>query len=492
MRQAIYKAAQSRQLDIAAREELAISGYALMCRAGHAAFDFLGQRWPNAKRLLIVCGAGNNGGDGWVLARLAHCAGITVTVVSAVDPSRLHGEAAEAFAAAAQAKVPWVDNTARVEDKADVVVDALLGTGAKGAPRPDVAALIARINQSGSHVLALDIPSGVAADANEAPQLAVRATATMAFINWKPAHWTGPGRALCGERVLASLGVGEASYDRCEACAQLLTVQRLPAMPARSVLAHKGDFGHVVAIGGDHGAGGAIILAARAAQRSGAGLVSVATRPAHVPAMLATAPEVMAHGIDVPAHVLPLISHKHTLLIGPGLGQGAWGQAMLQRVLQAQRTTVMDADALNLVARWGVERLRVLPGCVISPHPGEAARLLGCSVVEIESDRLGAARRLHELSGAVVVLKGAGTIVDDGVDVMVCGHGNPGMATGGMGDVLSGIIAALLAQGMPLAESARLAVAVHSAAADRLVEKYGERGLAASDVIPVVRELLNE
>lgn len=491
MSQTIYSAAQSRVLDLAARDDLPISGYGLMCRAGAAAFDVLCQRWPDAGRILVLCGGGNNGGDGWVVARLAQQAGLAVLVVSVVEPSSLRDEAAAAYRDACDAGVMLLPREGLDSFEADVVVDALLGTGFSGEPRPEVAALINWLKAASRPVFALDIPSGVAADADTAPTCAVRATLTLAFIAWKPAHWTGPGRVLCGERRLATLGVGESTYRRCEGLAQCLSLDGLAPMAPRAEAAHKGHFGHVVAVGGDHGTGGAIVLAARAAQRSGAGLVSVVTRPAHVPALLAQAPEIMTHGTDAATRLAPLMGDKFTLLVGPGMGQEVWGQAMLQRVLQAKPRAVLDADALNLVARWGVKRLRELPLCVISPHPGEAARLLHCPVADIEADRLGAARRLQRESGAVVVLKGQGTIVDDGHTVVICQHGNPGMASGGMGDVLSGIIAALLAQGLSGGDAARRAVAVHSAAADRCAEAMGQRGMAASDLIPIVRTLLN-
>ncbi len=355
-----------------------------------------------------------------------------------------------------------------------------------------MAALIRWLNDQARTVFSLDIPSGAAADADAVAMCAVQATVCMAFIAWKPVHWTGPGRALCGERVLATLQVGRESYARCEAVAEVLSLDSLPAMPARHGAAHKGHFGHVVAVGGDLGTGGAIALAARAAQRSGAGLVSVVTRPVHVSGLLARAPEIMVHGTDVVSCLAAFEGDKFTFLVGPGLGQEAWGQALLQRVLRAKSRAVIDADALNLVARWGVQKLRDLTECVISPHPGEAARLLRCSVEDVEADRLGAARRLQQQSGAVVVLKGQGTVVDDGSHVVICRHGNPGMASGGMGDVLSGIIAALLAQGLSAGDAARRAVILHSAAADRCAETKGQRGLAASDVIPVVRMLLND
>lgn len=488
----IYSASQSHALDNAAQREIPISGYDLMRRAGKAAFDLLAQRWPRAKSVLVLCGGGNNGGDGWVLATLAKRAGYRVVVISAVDPHSLKGEASQAYADACREGVMLIPVADIEQQTPDVIVDALLGTGFKGQLRDTMIPLIHWINQTKVDVLSLDIPSGVAADANEHFAVAVHATVTLAFIAWKPAHWTGPARPLCGERILVELGVPASVYKACKAQAQLLSIDSLPSLPARSVAAHKGHFGHVVAIGGEHGMGGAVILTAKAALRSGAGLVSVVTRPAHVAALLAQTPEVMAHGIDVPALATELLTERHTLLIGPGLGQGAWGQALLQRVLHSSLATVVDADALNLISQWGVEKLRDLPTCIISPHPGEAARLLGCAVADIESDRLGAARRLQQLSGAVVVLKGAGTIVDDGAQVSICCHGNPGMASGGMGDVLSGVMAALLAQGLSAGDAARRAVAVHSAAADQLASSRGERGLMASDLMPVMRILLNE
>lgn len=491
MNHSLYTAEQSRQLDMIARDVLGIDGYTLMKRAGQAAFDFLTQKWPLAKRLFVVCGGGNNGGDGWVVARLAHEAGLCVRVISAVDIKTLTGEAAMAYADAKMSGVVEVSFEAAIQD-ADVIVDGLLGTGFKGALRPAVVDAIEWINASHLPVLSLDIPSGVPADANQAIILAVQATATLSFIGWNLSHWTGPGRAFCGEKHLFSLGVPRQAYGLCEAVATLATVENRRHLAERDVDAHKGHFGHVVAIGGDEGMGGAISLASRAAQRCGAGLISVVTRPLHVSGLLASAPEVMVHGIDNPAHAVGLLKSGRIALVGPGLGQRPWGQALLQRVLASRLVAVIDADALNLLSVFGVEALRTLPAAVISPHPGEAARLLGISVAEVESDRLGAARTLHRHSGAVVVLKGPGTVIDDGEQVVICAHGNPGMASGGMGDVLSGIIAALLAQGMLPAEAARLAVVVHSAAADLLVEKEGACGLAASDLIPVVRTLLND
>ena len=488
----LYNALQSQQLDVAARQDIPIDGYGLMCRAGRAAFDVLCDRWPAARRLLIVCGGGNNGGDGWVVARLAHLTGMKVTVCSTVPVDSLRDEAAKAYSDAVASGVEVTGTPRRETNNYDVVVDALLGTGFKGGVRDDVAEWINWINESGLPVMSLDLPSGLVAAADVSPACAVKADVTVAFIGWNVAHWTGPGRALCGEVLLRDLGVGRETFKRCEFTAELVGLHNIARLPRRGVATHKGHYGHVVAVGGELGMGGAIALAARAAQRSGAGLVSVFTRPEHVAGLNAAAPEIMVHGNNTASDIGALLAAGRTLLMGPGLGKHAWGQALLQLGLQHQLPSVIDADALNLVAELGVEILRSLPACVISPHPGEAARLLGLSVAEVEANRLGAARLLQQRSAAVVVLKGAGTIIDDGVRVSICALGNPGMASGGMGDVLSGIIASLMAQGMPVKEAARSAVVLHSAAADQLVAEFGEYGLAASDVIPVVRALLNE
>lgn len=492
MQHFLYNAAQSQQLDVTARHNVPLDGYGLMCRAGRDAFDVLCQRWPSARRLLVLCGGGNNGGDGWVVARLAHLAGMEVTVCSTVSTDNLRDEAARAYGDAVASGIKVNAGVQLLADAFDVVVDALLGTGFKGDVRDNVAEWIGWVNDSGLPVVSLDLPSGVVAAANAPLEMAISADVTVAFIGWNVAHWTGPGRALCGERILRDLGVGRATYAKCEHTAELAGLDNIARLPRRGAAAHKGHFGHVVAVGGELGMGGAIALASRAAQRSGAGLVSVFTRPEHVAGLNAAAPEVMAYGSNTASDIGALLASGRTLLMGPGLGKRPWGQALLQCGLQHQLPSVIDADALNLVAGLGVEILRSLPACVISPHPGEASRLLGVSVADVEADRLGAARLLQQRSGAVVILKGVGTIVDDGVRVSVCAHGNPGMASGGMGDVLSGIIAALMAQGMPAKDAARTAVVLHSAAADKLAIEEGECGLAASDLIPVVRKLLNE
>ncbi|AZC99786.1 NAD(P)H-hydrate dehydratase [Pseudomonas chlororaphis] len=269
---------------------------------------------------------------------------------------------------------------------------------------------------------------------------------------------------------------------------QPLTLDTLPRLAARSPSAHKGQFGHLLLIGGDRGFGGAALLCAESALRSGAGMVSLATRSEHVAAALARVPEVMALGTDSANQLMGLLEQASVIVAGPGLGQAAWGRSLLSAAANAPRPQVWDADALNLLAKGG---LTLPSGSVITPHPGEAARLLGISTAQVQADRPAAARALSKKYTAVAILKGAGSLIasPDG-RLARCDRGHPAMATAGLGDVLAGLVGALLAQGMPAFDSACLAVWLHAVAGEHQ-GKLG-RGLAASDLIPVIRQLLEE
>lgn len=257
-------------------------------------------------------------------------------------------------------------------------------------------------------------------------------------------------------------------------------------LPKRSADAHKGRHGHVLLIGGNHGTPGAILMAGRAALRSGAGLVTVATRAEHAVALSMAQPELMSHGVERKTQLAPLIERANVIAIGPGLGQDEWAQAMLGAVLQSRQPQVWDADALNLLAQEPVRSER----WVLTPHPGEAGRLLGCSTAEVQRDRLQAAQQLQARYGGVAVLKGTGTVVQ-GSATQICPYGNPGMAVGGMGDVLAGVIAALIAQGLSLESAAHAGVLAHALAGDAAAQLGGERGLLPEDLIAQLRRVLN-
>lgn len=480
----LYRAAQMRELDRLAIEAAGIPGYTLMSRAASAAWTALRRRWPQARTLVVLCGAGNNGGDGYVLARLARADGRRVRVLQVGDEQRIRGDALTARAAYIEAggNVEPFASTALTD--ADVIVDALLGTGFAGRLDAHWIGVIDAVNAAAAPVVAMDIPSALHADSGHVADTAIQAQLTVTFIGHKPGLYTGQGPAQCGEIVYADLDIPD-SLRRQVAPAALLRhgpPGGLLSMP-RARTAHKGDFGHVLVIGGDHGMAGAARLAGEAALRSGAGLVSVATRPEHAPWISAVCPELMCHGVVDVRSLQPLLAKATVIVIGPGLGRSSWAQALLACVLTTRQPRVVDADALNLLAQDPVECAH----SILTPHPGEAARLAGLDSRAMQADRFSAAQVISERYGGVTVLKGAGSIVHaPGRLPVVCAAGNPGMASGGMGDVLSGVLGALLAQGMALPEAAISGVCLHARAAD-LAARTGERGLLARDVIGALR-----
>ena len=470
-------------MESAALAALGISGHELMRRAASAALNSLRRHWPQLQQICIHCGPGNNGGDGFLLGVLAREAGLQVELVAL--SATAHGDAALARAAweAGGGKVQRWD-TDDVLSAAELHVDALYGIGLNRAPEA-AARLIEQINYSGRPVLALDVPSGLNTDSGDCPGAAIRASVTVTFIAGKRGLHTGRAADQVGTLELATLGVPDSVYAATSPDARLLTAD---ALPPRARYANKGDNGHVLVIGGEHGMAGAVRLAGESALRAGAGLVSVATHAEHVFALNAARPELMVHGVDGPQALAPLLERASVLALGPGLGQGAWGHALWLTALDANKPLVLDADGLNLLAR---EPRRFTAPTVMTPHPGEAARLLGVSTREIERDRFAAARELAKRYAAVVVLKGAGSLVADPDGRLdVCPWGNPGMASGGMGDLLTGVVAALLAQGCSAWRAACLGVGLHARAGDRAAQQ-GERGLLASDLLAPLRVLGN-
>lgn len=462
----------------------------LMERAGQAAWRCLLARWPAARRIVVVCGPGNNGGDGYVLARHALEGGRKVVVIRLSDHSPRGGLAAQAaqrFVDAGGQVAVWTG----MLPGADILVDAVFGIGLARAPSAEAAALFDAIARANLPVLALDVPSGVNADTGAVEGTAIRADATIEFLVRKRGLATGPALDHVGEGVLADLGIDQADREGVMPAAEWLTVRSLPSrLPARMRDSHKGHHGRVLCLGGDLGHGGAILLAAEAALRAGAGLVDVATRNEHVSAMLARRPEAMVRGVvEADDTWVELLQAAEVIALGPGLGQGAWGQRLFEASLAAGRPLVLDADALNLLAA----RQPVLPeGCVLTPHPGEAARLLATDTRTVQSDRFAAARDLALRFNAVVVLKGAGTVVAaPGSTTRVIGAGNAGMAVGGMGDVLTGVVASLRAQGLSAFDAACAGALLHAAAGDAAAAAEGPIGLLPGDLMAGLRRLRN-
>ncbi len=488
--QDLYRGLQVGELDRALSERFDLPGPVLMERAGRAAFRELRQHWPQARRLTVCCGGGNNGGDGYVVARLALRAGFDVRLVGLRQPEALRGsarQAACAWLAAGGAYEAFGPGTDLAAGRPDVIVDAVLGTGLQRDVAGDARRLVAAINDTPARVLAVDIPSGLNADSGGVMGSAVAADLTVTFIGLKQGLLTGAAPDLTGRLAFDDLAVPHAVYATQEPSARRVGTGDLRRLlPPRARTAHKGRCGHVLVVGGGPGMPGAVRMAGAAALRSGAGLVSIATAPAHAGGVVAGRPELMGHGVAGRGELAPLLERATVIAAGPGLGRSAWARELLEAVLAASLPVVIDADGLNLVA----EQPRTRDQWVLTPHPGEAARLLGTTVAELEADRFRAARELSRRYQAVVVLKGAGTVVADGDRVAVSTSGNPGMATGGMGDVLTGVIAAMLAQGLAAFDAAGVGAFVHGRAGD-LAAADGERGMAALDLLPHLRRLVN-
>ena len=484
----VYSVASVREFDRSAIEDEGIAGYTLMTRAGEAAVQAAIESFPGARRWQVVCGAGNNAGDGYVVARLAATEGMSVSVVSLVDPASLRGDALTAyedFVSSGGAALPW---SGHLDPEAELIVDALLGSGLMRDVDGEFRDCVTAINAHDASVLAIDMPTGINGDSGEVMGCAVRADMTVTFVGLKSGLFLADGPDRSGEVRYAGLGIPGDCRSHCMPELRRIDDIRIrAALPPRARTAHKGDFGHVLVIGGGEGMPGAVRLCGEAALRTGAGLVSVATDASHASVIMASRPELMPHGIQSVQDLEPLIERATVIAFGPGLGRSPWAKKLFERMADDTRPAVWDADALN----WLADSPAKMDKRVITPHPGEAGRLLGISPADVQADRRAALAALREKYGGVVVLKGAGSLVSaDAGAPWLCVRGNPGMAAAGMGDVLTGVIAALLAQGLSAEEAAVVGVEVHARAGD-LAAGTGERGILASDLIAGIRGIVN-
>jgi hydroxyethylthiazole kinase-like uncharacterized protein yjeF len=488
-------AAEMRAIDRAAIDGLGVPSIALMDRAGRAVASACISLAAPRGRIVVLCGGGNNGGDGYVAAQALRSAGRDVRVLSLVPAGRLTGDAATVRARAEDDGVPVVD----VAEPASLDVaggDVVLGTGLARPAEGAFAAAIARIDEArraGARVVAVDVPSGLSADTGRPLGPCVRADRTVTFAFQKRGLVLEPGATLAGHVTVVEIGIPAEAAARVSGACELLTrdeARRLLAVRPRE--AHKGDAGRLLVVAGSPGKTGAAHLALAGALRGGAGLVTLAARPEVLPFALAGRPEAMsvplhADGPLSPADLGPLraaAEEADALVVGPGIPRGPETGELLAELLGGLRVpSVLDADALNAIAR-DPSFLATLPAPpVLTPHPGEMARLVGRTIAEVQEDRIGVAAAAAARWRAVVVLKGARTVVaePDGA-VAVIPTGNPGMASGGTGDVLAGLVGALLAGGIPGFDAARIGAWVHGRAGDLAAARFGERGLVASDV----------
>lgn len=489
IRPPIYQTQQIRTFEALAQEKYGISGQAMMDQAGKAAFEFLLRRWPQAKRIAVLCGSGNNGGDGYVIGRFAHEHGLETTIWQVGDHHNLKAEAKEAFVACQNAHVPIIPFGPRTGlNHPDLIVDAICGVGLQDELRDEAIVAIEHMQSACVPIFAIDVPTGINADTGAVMGKAVNATATITFIGLKMGLLTGRGMAFTGELVLNDLHLPSEMFALVPPVAEKAVMSTyMEHLRPRPRDCHKGQCGHVLIIGGELGCSGAPRMAAEAALRTGAGLASIATRPEHALAMNSSRPEIMCHGVSTTDQLQPLIEQADVIIVGPGLGQTNWGRTLWQSACHARAPLVVDADGLNLLSAFPEAH----ENWILTPHPGEAARLLGISAQAVQSDRLAAVKGLHKQYGGTCVLKGAGTLIlAPGTLPVVCDKGNPGMASAGMGDVLSGVIGGLVAQGVPLGDAAKLGACLHAMAGD-MAARSGERGTLAMDLMPFLRQLVN-
>lgn len=500
---ATYSAKQVLQNESLVAQGQQVAMYQLMERAGSAAFAQLQQHWPQAKSILVVCGKGNNGGDGFVIARLAHLAKMQVKVLITCDVKSIKGDALLAYQNMISAGVTDTvleSLTEQVNEfPGEIIVDALFGIGFYGSLTLPMKQLVIAINANTANVLSVDIPSGLCASTGVVESaVAVIAKVTVTFIVYKQGLLTGQSANFVGELILADLSLGE-DFKQQVSCHHFFQ-EKYPLFNGESLLtkrlstSHKGNIGQILAVGGDVGMPGAIRLASEAALRCGAALVAVSCHQDNQALVFNGRPELMLAPSHAKALASSLSLHKaKVVLLGPGLGQSTWSQSLFDVITtsfinnRAKESLVIDADGLALLAKTD----HFSAHWILTPHPKEAAALLGCDTATIEANRFYAVQAIAQKYGGVCVLKGAGTLISDGSTVVINSTGNAGMASGGMGDVLTGIIAALTLQTDNYFVATCLAVYIHGAAGDIIADKQGQRGILASDLFTPLQGLVN-
>jgi ADP-dependent NAD(P)H-hydrate dehydratase / NAD(P)H-hydrate epimerase len=485
----LYSVSQVRQLEHMALQQ-GLTELDLVGRAAKSVFDHIKLQWPDLASAQILLGKGGNAADGLFLSKLLHEAGIAVTLDAVFPDADLSPLAASVLAIAEEEGLVLRSFDPNRPVEGALLVDALLGIGVSGPLTEPVLAAVTYLSAADVPVLALDVPTGLNADTGELLGATVHAHSTVTFIAPKKGLYTGKAVTCCGDIVLSDLDLPAANLRNMSPAVDVLDHAYLSScLPQRSRSANKGDFGHVLVIGGDYGMGGAIRLAAEAALRVGAGLVTVATRPEHVNIVSGSRPELMCHQVQQASDLDRMLNRATVIVLGPGLGKSDWAQAIFERILEAPQPKVMDADALNLLAQFPQQ----CDDWILTPHPGEACRLLDVPCSDVQNNRYDALGSLQDRYGGVVLLKGSGTLIcSPDHDITLCPAGNPGMASGGMGDILSGMIGGLLAQKLSLLQAANAGVLAHARAADEaVIAGGGERGLLATDLLAHVRGLVN-
>lgn len=496
----LYTADQVKNIEQFAINRCDIPSFSLMQDAGQSAFNKLIELYPEIQSISVVCGTGNNGGDGYVIARLALESKIKVTLIQLGNADSITGDALKAKQQYDKSGgVPFGFDNSLLD--VDIIVDAIFGTGLNREITGDYLNAVEVINNKrlttpSTKLISLDIPSGLSADTGNVFGKSIKADHTVTFVGLKRGLFTGQAAEYVGEISFYDLSIPHEAYQQIEIQHLIKTIPEniiQETLKPRPKFSHKGHFGHVLLIGSDESMNGAIRLAAEACLRCGAGLVSVATHPSHATTLNLGRPEIMVHGIVQGSALNPLIDKATVIVIGPGLGQSDWSKSLFDQTITTNLPMVIDADALNLLAETE-NKVELKENWIITPHPKEMSRLLNVTTKDIESDRFKSntdcLKQKTKKSEGVSILKGSGTLISDKHQTWVCTKGNPGMSSGGMGDVLSGIIGAMLAQGLSTFDAASIGVSLHASAAD-LAAKDGEKGLLASDLFPHLRALVN-
>lgn len=484
---AIYSIAQHQWVEREAKTTLNLNEDELMLRAGKAAFEKIAEKFPTIKTIAIFCGSGNNAGDGMVLARFASQAGWSVYLHRDEHVPLKTVASQRAFEALDKENIHFTSLDAPLNEAVALVVDALFGIGFLHEVKNPYSTVIQRLNQTGLPIVALDIPSGLNADTGVICAACIHAQLTLTFIGLKLGLFTGEGPDVAGEIILISLGL-DSYLETVSPYVKILALDTLKqVLTPRHKNSHKGDFGHVLVVGGGIGMGGAAYMAAAAAMRIGAGVVHVAIHPQYAIGVWQNLPEVMVHPIGDMQELQSLLLRCDVCVLGPGLGEDVWAKQVFDAVIGVSKPLIVDADALKWLAASPFHNQQ----WILTPHPGEAGTLLGITSHEIQYNRYQAIQQMVDQYGGVVVLKGRGSLIAHQKERMLCQEGSPAMAVAGMGDILSGLIAGLVAQGIEPFIAAQLGVVLHAKAGEVLEKAEGTRGALALDFLPYIRKLVN-
>ncbi|MFZ3089623.1 MAG: NAD(P)H-hydrate dehydratase [Nitrospirota bacterium] len=499
---------EMQRLDKDAQTRYGISSLILMENAGMQTVRHIEEKYGGLKKksVVVVSGKGNNGGDGFVIARHAANRGADVSVFLLSDAKGISGDARTNLVILKKMKVPvhtGISNLKGSLSKADLIVDAIFGTGLKTDVKGIHAKTINLINNAGRPIIAVDIPSGIDADTGQIKGTAVKADTTVTFGLPKIGHFIYPGAAYSGSLKIADISIPKTLIEKSLIKTRLITKDHVKKiLPARRPDAHKGDFGHVFIIAGSPGLTGAAIMAGLSALRIGAGLVTLGipeglnnileTRLTEIMTLPLPQTEEGTIAVSARTKIFNFLKKADAVAIGPGLSQNRETAQLVRELMREVKIPiVIDADGINALAGHADILKKARGQVIITPHPGEMARMVNSSAAEINRDRAAIARRFSEQYNVITVLKGAGTIIaEPSGDIYINSTGNPGMASGGTGDVLTGMIAGLIAQRSPSPDAAIAGVFLHGLAGDLAAKDRGEAGLIAGDVIEKIPEAI--